>query len=102
LNGLTAKLTITDQDGRLYKFNNELFSIANGKFSVEYYFPSNGDNKVIVHLYNNTATMTIGSSDIIVPLSRPSGNTSPGGGSSDGNIFTNLFGNVFKPISSLF
>jgi hypothetical protein len=95
LNGLTAKLTITDQDGRLYKFNNELFSIINGKFSVDYFFLSGGDNKVIVQLYNNTRPMMIGSFDIIVPSSSASGNTSPGG-SSDSNIFANLFGNLFK------
>lgn len=95
LNGLTAKLTITDQDGRLYKFNIELFSITNGKFSVDYFFQSDGDNKIIVQLYNNTTPMTIGSFDIIVPLSPSSGNTSPGG-SSDNNIFSGLFGNWFK------
>ena len=96
LTGLSAKLTITDQDGRLYKFNNELFSITNGKFSVDYFFPSNGDNKVIVQLYNNTTPMMIGSFDIIVPLSSSSGNTSPGEGNSDSNIFTNLFGYLFR------
>jgi len=98
LNGLTAKLTITDQDGRLYKFNNELFPIKNGKFSVEYFFPSDGDNKVIVQFYNNTIPMTLASFDIIVPLSSSttsSGNNSTGGGSGS-NIFTNLFGNLFK------
>lgn len=97
LDGLTAKLTITDQDGRLYKFNNEIFSITNGKFSVDYFFPSDGDNKVIVQLYNNTIPMTVGSFDIVVPLSSPSsaGNPSPND-SSNSNIFTNLFGNIFK------
>lgn len=93
VNGLTAKLTLTDQDGRLYKFNNEVFPISNGKFSVDYFFPTDGDNKVIFRLFNNTTPMTVGSFDIIVPLASATGSSS---GSADNNIFSNLFGKIFQ------
>lgn len=91
LNGLNAKLTITDQDGRIYKFNNKIFPITNGKLSVDYFFPTEGDNKLIVQLYNDTHPMTIGSFDIIVPLASAASSSSGGN-----NIFSNLFGGLFK------
>ena len=39
LNNASAKITITDQDGRLYKFENKFFPLINGKVSVDYLFP---------------------------------------------------------------
>lgn len=43
LNNASTKITITDQDGRLYKFDNKFFPIINGNVSVDYLFPVDGE-----------------------------------------------------------
>ena len=39
---LNARVTITDHDGRLFKFNNQYMPVSNGKISVDYIFPDDG------------------------------------------------------------
>ncbi len=85
LGNASAKITITDQDGRLYKFDNKFFPILDGNVSVEYLFPVEGEHKVILQLYNNSRPFTVSSFDIIIPQSVPK----------DNNLVSNLFGNLF-------
>jgi hypothetical protein len=83
---LSAKATITDQDGRLFKFNNEQIPVSGGKFSVEYRFPSEGEQRVILQLYKNGTAFAIGSFDIVIPKSSSPTPPSP----------TDLFSGLFK------
>ena len=85
LGNASAKITITDQDGRLYKFDNKFFPILDGNVSVEYLFPVEGEHKVILQLYNNSRPFTVSSFDIIIPQLVPK----------DDNLVSNLFGNLF-------
>jgi hypothetical protein len=85
LNNASAKITITDQDGRLYKFDNKFFPIVDGNVSVDYLFPVEGQHKVILQLYNNSMPLSVGSFDIIIPKSIPK----------DNNLISNLFGSLF-------
>ncbi|MDF0680946.1 MAG: hypothetical protein P0116_08290 [Candidatus Nitrosocosmicus sp.] len=85
LNNASAKITITDQDGRLYKFENKFFPIINGKVSVDYFFPVEGEHEVILRLYNNSIPFTVSSFNIIIPQLVPK----------DNNLISNLFGNLF-------
>ena len=85
LDNASAKITITDQDGRLYKFDNKFFPIVDGNVSVDYLFPVEGEHKVILQLYNNSRPFTVSSFDIIIPQSVPK----------DNNLVSNLFGNLF-------
>lgn len=64
-NNLNARVTITDLDGRLFKFGNQ--PIINGKFSVEYIFPDVGQHKIILQLYKNRTAFTLATFNIIVP-----------------------------------
>lgn len=64
---LNARVTITDHDGRLFKFNNQYFPITNGKLSVTYIFPDDGVHRIILQLYKNTNPFAMGSFDVIVP-----------------------------------
>ena len=85
LNNASAKITITDQDGRLYKFDNKFFPIVDGNVSVDYLFPVEGQHKVILQLYNNSMPISVSSFDIIIPKSIPK----------DNNLISNLFGTLF-------
>jgi len=85
LNNASAKITITDQDGRLYKFDNKFFPIVDGNVSVDYLFPVEGQHKVILQLYNNSMPLSVSSFDIIIPKSIPK----------DNNLISNLFGSLF-------
>ena len=69
---LNAKATITDQDGRLFKFNNQ--HVSNGKFSIEYIFPDSGHHTIILQLYKNGSAFAIGSFTIVVPHAPPPDN----------------------------
>lgn len=69
---LNAKATITDQDGRLFKFNNQ--PVLNGKFSIEYIFPDAGHHTIILQLYKNGSAFAIGSFTIVVPPAPPPDN----------------------------
>jgi len=64
---IRAKVTVTDHDGRLYKFENRLIPLANGQFSVNYIFPDDGEHRVIVQLYQNVTPYTISAFDIVIP-----------------------------------
>ncbi len=64
--GLNAKVTMTDHDGRLYKFENKFIPVANGNFSIEYIFPDDGEHRIILQLYKNTTAFAIGSFDIFI------------------------------------
>ncbi len=85
LGNASAKITITDQDGRLYKFDNKFFPILDGQVSVVDLVPVDGEHKVILQLYNNSRPFTVSSFDIIIPQSVPK----------DDNLVSNLFGNLF-------
>ncbi len=50
---LSARVTLADHDGRLFYFNNHLMSISDGKLSVGYIFPDDGD----IELYCNYTKM---------------------------------------------
>ena len=76
---LSAKVTIADSDGRLFKFEKQ--NIIDNKFFVNYIFPSNGTDRVLLQLYKNGIPHSIGSFDISVPLPP----------SPQDNFFTNLF-----------
>lgn len=68
---LNTKVTMTDHDGRLYKFENKLIPIINGKFSVDYIFPDDDEHRIILQLYQNTTPFTVGSFDMIIPHPTP-------------------------------
>jgi hypothetical protein len=80
---LTAKVTIADSDGRIFKFAQQ--NIIDNKFIVNYIFPTNGTDRIILQIYKNEIPFAIGSIDLNVPIvqSQPS--------SPDNNFFTNLF-----------
>jgi len=60
---IKAKVTVTDHDGRLYKFEGKLIPLSDGKFPVNYIFPDDGEHRVIVQLYQNTTPYTISAFD---------------------------------------
>lgn len=76
---LSGRVTIVDSDGRLFKFDNK--NITGNNFFVNYIFPSNGENKIILQLYKNKVPFTIGNFDINISLNQPQNN----------DFFTNLF-----------
>ena len=61
----TVNATITDHDGRLFKFPEK--TIEDGRFSLEYIFPDDGQHKVILQLYNNSRAITVASFDLNIP-----------------------------------
>ncbi|MGD9533867.1 MAG: hypothetical protein AB7V56_08875 [Candidatus Nitrosocosmicus sp.] len=61
----TANATITDHDGRLFKFPEK--TIEDGRFFLEYIFPDDGQHKVILQLYNNSRANTVASFDLNIP-----------------------------------
>ena len=88
IDNLNAKVTMTDHDGRLFKFDSQ--HVSNGKFSVEYMFPDDGQHRVLLQLYKNGSAFAISSFDIVIPhpLPPPS-HPSPIGFLLD--LFKNLF-----------
>ena len=83
-----ARVTITDDAGRLFKFNNQYIPVPNGKFSVEYIFPDYGKQKIILQLYRNESAFAVGYFNIVIPQTKqpPSPND---------NFLANLFKNPF-------
>ncbi len=67
LENLSARVTLTDHDGRLFKFNNQNMPVSDGKLSVEYIFPDDGEHRVILQLYKNESAFSISSFDIAIP-----------------------------------
>jgi hypothetical protein len=72
---LNTRVTITDHDGRLYKFENKLVPVIDGQFSVNYTFPDDGEHRIILQLYKNTTPFTVSSFDLLIPHSSPPSQT---------------------------
>ena len=85
---LSARVTLIDHDCRLFKFNNQNMPISDGKLSVEYIFPDDGEHRVILQLYKNESAFSISSFDIVIP--HPKQPNSP-----IDNLLKSLFGNLF-------
>ena len=86
--GLIARATITDHDGRLFKFDRQ--SVLDGKFAVEYMFPDHGAHRIILQLYKYGSAFAIGSFDIMIPHQQEQSNQKFWG------FFANLFDNLFN------
>ena len=69
IDNLNASVTITDHDGRLFKFDSQ--PVSKGKFSVEYMFPDDGQHRVLLQLYKNESAFAISSFDILIPHPLP-------------------------------
>lgn len=67
IENLNTKVTLTDHDGRLYKFQNNLIPVLGGQFSVDYIFPDDGEHRIILQLYKNTSPFTVSSFDLAIP-----------------------------------
>ena len=72
---LNTRVTITDHDGRLYKFENKLLPVIDGQFSVDYIFPDDGEHRIILQLYKNTTPFTVSSFDLLIPHPTPPSQT---------------------------
>lgn len=77
---LSGRVVIVDSDGRLFKFGNQ--SISDNKLSLNYIFPSNGEDRIILELYKNKTPFTIGSFNLNI--------TGPNN-QQNNDFFTNLF-----------
>ncbi|WP_148685955.1 hypothetical protein [Candidatus Nitrosocosmicus hydrocola] len=67
IENLNTKVTLTDHDGRLYKFQNSLIPVLGGQFSVDYIFPDDGEHRIILQLYKNITPFTVSSFDLTIP-----------------------------------
>jgi len=90
VNNLNTKVTLTDHDGRLYKFENKSIPISGGHFSVDYIFPDDGEHRIILQLYKNTTPFTVSSFDLAIPHPTPSSETE-----NLLNPFTDFFNSLF-------
>lgn len=66
---LNARITITDHEGRLYKFKDKTIPVNNRKFSIIYIFPDDGEHRIILQLYKNTTPFTASTFDLVIPHS---------------------------------
>ncbi|MBA3976988.1 MAG: hypothetical protein H0X50_02175 [Nitrosopumilus sp.] len=82
---LNAKVTITDHDGRIFRFASQ--PVDDGKFFVEYMFPDHGEHIAILQLYKNGSAFSISSFNLVIPHFPPP--PSP---------FDNFLSNLFKYI----
>ncbi len=89
IDNLNTKVTLTDHDGRLYKFENKFIPIYGGHFSVDYIFPDDGEHRIILQLYKNTTPFTVSSFDLVIP--HP---TSPSQNERLLNLFTDFFNSL--------
>lgn len=80
-----------DYDIKLYKIEFKIMPVIDGKFSIEYIFPDNGQHRTILQLYKNTTAFEVCSFDIFIPHS----SLNP---PADANInfFSHLFGNLLR------
>ena len=85
---LNARITITDNAGRLFNFNNQYIPVSNGKISVDYIFPDYGEHRIILQLYRNESAFAVSNFNIVIPQAKqpPSPND---------NFLANLFKNPF-------
>ncbi len=72
---LNTRVTITDHDGRLYKFESKLIPVIDGQFSVNYIFPDDGEHRIILQLYKNITPFTVSSFNLLIPHSTPQSQT---------------------------
>ena len=84
---LNARVTITDHDG-LFKFNNQYMPISNGKISVEYIFPDDGEHRIILQLYRNESAFAVSYFNMVIP--HPKQPPAP-----NGNFLDDLFKSLF-------
>ena len=87
---MSARVTITDHDGRLFKFDRQL--AKDGKFFVDYIFPDDGAHRVIFQLYKNNSAFAIGSFDIVIPHQQQTQQP----GQIIGDFFSNIIKNLFN------
>jgi hypothetical protein len=66
---LTVNATITDHDGRLFKFPEQ--KVTDGKFGVSYIFPDDGQHRVILQLYKDYVALNVATFDINIPHLQP-------------------------------
>lgn len=45
---LSTRVTITDHDGLLFKFDNNFIPVTDGRFYVNYIFPDDGEHRIIL------------------------------------------------------
>lgn len=62
---LTVNTTISDHDGRLFKFPEQ--KVTNGRFNISYIFPDDGQHRVILQLYKDNRAFTVANFDVNVP-----------------------------------
>jgi hypothetical protein len=84
---LSSRVTITDHDGRLFKFDKQL--AKDGKFSVDYIFPDDGEHRIIVQVYKNNSALAIGAFNVVIPHQKQPGEAV-------GDFFSNFFRNLFN------
>ncbi|MGN6708519.1 MAG: hypothetical protein ACTHKF_04150, partial [Candidatus Nitrosocosmicus sp.] len=77
---MSGRVIIADNDGRLFKFANQ--NITNSKLSVNYIFPSNGSDRIILELYKNKTPLNIGSFNVNITSQSQQQNS---------DFFSNLF-----------
>ncbi|VFJ15160.1 hypothetical protein [Candidatus Nitrosocosmicus franklandus] len=68
-NGLLVNATITDHDGRLFKFPQK--SVKDGMFNLEYIFPDDGQHRIILQFYKSNIAFIVASFDLTVPHPQP-------------------------------
>lgn len=65
-----SNVTMTNHDGRLYKFGNKSIPIINRQFFVEYVFPDEGEHRIILQIYKNDTPFEVSSFNVTIPYSR--------------------------------
>lgn len=66
---LTVNATISDHDGRLFKFPER--NVMDGKFDISYIFPDDGQHRVILQIYQDYVALNVATFDINVPHPSP-------------------------------
>lgn len=66
---LTVNATISDHDGRLFKFPEQ--QVMDGRFNFSYIFPDDGQHRVILQIYKDNAALNVAAFDIDVPHPQP-------------------------------
>lgn len=66
---LTVNATISDHDGRLFKFPEQ--KVKDGKLNISYIFPDDGQHRIILQLYKDDRAFTVSTFDMNVPHPQP-------------------------------